>query len=451
MSHPQHIADGTQRSAWRTASRPKVWALPVVVVLVVMGVLASMYLASSIHASDNLKSFPVAVVDQDTGTTLPDGTEQNVGEQLAHGIVTGVDDQKFDIQQLSLDEAETQMDDGDLYGAIVIPKTFSSDLQDFASSATTSDAVDTPEVTVLTNPRTGTGTTPIVTSMGTTALTQARTTVGEQLVDATQQALGSAGAPALSGAAHAALAQPYTIDVTAYHPLPDGTGNGLSPFYYALLIVLAGFTGSLIVNTFVDSSLGFVPSEMGPRYELGKHSGLSRFATLVLKWTIMAGVAVTVSGLYLGVSYALDMPIDHPWILLGYSAAMVWAVAVVAQTISAIFGGIGMLINLFIFVIFSLPSAGGTFPPEATPGLFRWLGSFEPMHQIYLGTRSVLYLDGTWDSGLGRSLLFGAAAVVVGLVVGWLTMRHYDRQGYGRGHQLHAAGHATAPAPALEG
>ncbi|EUA91800.1 conserved transmembrane domain protein [Mycobacterium ulcerans str. Harvey] len=49
-----------------------------------------------------------------------------------------------------------------------------------------------------------------------------------------------------------------------YNPLPNGTGNGLSAFYYALLLLLAGFTGSIVVSTLVDSLLGYVPAEFGP-------------------------------------------------------------------------------------------------------------------------------------------------------------------------------------------
>jgi uncharacterized phage infection (PIP) family protein YhgE len=87
-----------------------------------------------------------------------------------------------------------------------------------------------------------------------------------------------------------------------------------------------------------------------------------------------------------------------------------------------------------VFVIFSLPSAGGTIPLEATPPLFRWLGSFEPMHQIYLGARSILYFDGTIDAGLGRALLFCGAAAILGVVMGLVATTIYDRRNLTRIH-----------------
>jgi uncharacterized phage infection (PIP) family protein YhgE len=142
----------------------------------------------------------------------------------------------------------------------------------------------------------------------------------------------------------------------------------------------------------------------------------------------MAVLALLVAALYLAVSAALGMPIANPLLLWLFSASAILAVALVAQTIIAIFGSIGLIVNLFVFVIFSLPSAGGTIPLEATPPLFRWLGSFEPMHQIYLGTRSILYFDASADSGLGRSLLFCAGAAVLGVVIGLIATTIYDRR-----------------------
>ena len=56
--------------------------------------------------------------------------------------------------------------------------------------------------------------------------------VGERLI--AQVAAQTGGAP-LAGAAEVGLATPIDIESTVYNPLPNGTGNGLSAFYYALL------------------------------------------------------------------------------------------------------------------------------------------------------------------------------------------------------------------------
>jgi YhgE/Pip-like protein len=416
----------------RPLANARLWAFPIVVVLIVAGFLSAMYLGGTINSSTSLKGFPIAIVNDDKPVATASGT-LDAGKQIAQKLESGIDSHKFAVSRLTLAEAKSRMSKGTLYGAIVIPSNLSSGLVSLAGSTVNATAAPKPVITVLTNPRAGTSIPGIVTTLANAALGKVNSAVGTQLVSSTTAELTAAGhAAAMTGAATALLESPITVNITPYHALPEGTGGGLSAFYYALLLVLAGFTGSMIVSTLVDGSLGFVPSEFGPVYAVARHSGLSRRATLGMKWAIMAVLALLVAGLYLAVSAALGMPIGHPLLLWAYSAAAILAVALVAQTIIAIFGSIGLIVNLFVFVIFSLPSAGGTIPLEATPALFRWLGSFEPMHQIYLGTRSILYFDAASDSGLGRALLFCGAAAVLGVVIGLVATRIYDRRNLAR-------------------
>jgi YhgE/Pip-like protein len=428
----------------RPLANPRLWAFPIVVVIIVAGFLSAMYLGGTINSSTSLKGFPIAIVDEDSPVPTPSG-QLDAGKQIADKLVSGVDHDKFAVSRMSLAEATTRMDKGTLYGAIVLPSDLSARLVALAGSTTSANVVAKPAITVLTNPRAGTAIPGIVTTLANAALAKVDTTVGTQLVSTTRTELSAAGHPeAMTGAATALLSSPITIQITPHHPLPEGTGGGLSAFYFALLLVLAGFTGSMIVSTLVDGSLGFAPSEFGPVYSVARHSGLSRRATLGVKWAIMFVLALVVAALYLAVSSALGMPISHPLLLWAFSAAAILAVALVAQTIIAIFGSIGLIVNLFVFVIFSLPSAGGTIPLEATPPLFRWLGSFEPMHQIYLGARSILYFGRGIDAGLGRALIFCGAAAILGVVVGLVATTIYDRRNLTRVHPL--AKESTLPA-----
>ena len=65
-----------------------------------------------------------------------------------------------------------------------------------------------------------------------------------------------------------------------------------------------------------------------------------------------------------------------------------------------------------------LPSSGGTIPLEATPSLYRWLGEFEPMHQIYRGVRAIIFFGASGDAGLIHAVWMTFAGLVIGLVVG---------------------------------
>jgi uncharacterized phage infection (PIP) family protein YhgE len=79
-----------------------------------------------------------------------------------------------------------------------------------------------------------------------------------------------------------------------------------------------------------------------------------------------------------------------------------------------------------------LPSAGATVPLQAAPQFFGWLANFEPMHQVFLGTRALLYLDGKADAGLSRALMMTAIGLVIGLLLGAVITYLYDRRGYHR-------------------
>ncbi|MGY5764765.1 YhgE/Pip domain-containing protein [Brachybacterium sp. DNPG3] len=426
---------GRRASTRSPLRRIGLWLAPTLVVAAVMSALAGAYLGGSLNSSESIADFPLAIVDEDAGAVLPDGTTLDAGEQVASGILAGIDAERFDVQVLTLAEAEAQMDEGALYGAIVLPETFSADLLAWATgSVLPGEEIVRPQATVLTNTRAGTAAATIAGTAGTAALDAAAEQLGIQLTAMVAQQQEQAGlSTPLTATAAAALAAPLTITVEAHDPLPDGTGGGLSAFYYALLIVLAGFTGSVMANTLIDARLGFLPTEFGPLYRLERSSGISRRTTLLIKWGVGALIAVVVSALYVGISAALGMPIDDPWLLWGFGVATIFAVSMIVQAINALVGNAGMLINMIVFIVLGLPSAGGTLPVEATPRFFRWLSGFEPLHQIYLGTRSLLYYGGTWESGLGRSLLAAAIMAVLGLAIGLVGVTAYDRTRHVRG------------------
>jgi YhgE/Pip-like protein len=449
MAHPAHLAPaGVQR---KLLSHPSAWAVPTVVVMLICAIMSMLYLGGSVNPNLHIKGFPVAVVNQDAGTTLPDGTAVDVGESTAQAITSGVDAEQFDVRSLTLEKAQEQMGRGELYGAIVLPADLSSDLIAYAGAAARGETASQPVVEVLTNPRIGAAATATVTRLGESAFSTAETQIGQQLQALVQQtgaaqAAATGSRPAqLSGLAAAALEAPLDVQVNAYQPLPDGTGGGISAFYYVLLLVLAGFTGSMTAGTLIDSRLGFTPTEVGPRFMLLPHSGISRRATLIFKWVVMALIALGVSGLYLAVSQVLDMPVDHPVLLWAFGAAAIFSVATLAQAIQATVGSLGMIVNLFIFIILAMPSAGATIPLEMLPDFFRWLATFEPMHQLYLGTRSILYFDATAESGLIQGFIATAVFTAIGLLVGLAATTFYDRKGL----QRRAADPVTASEPGI--
>ncbi|MCC3333063.1 YhgE/Pip domain-containing protein [Nocardia abscessus] len=414
-------------------TRVRTWTRPVVVVTLLMALLSVMYLGYVVNPEKNLHDLPLAVVNQDVGDTLG-GQPANVGDQITEALTANVPADKVDLRVLGVPEAQRLLRDGKIYGAIVIPSDFTKRLAILGAASVVSGKVERPVITIETNPRTGTYATQITLRIAEQALEKVDASVGKQLTDTVDAQLRSSGTapPPLSGASQLLLADPIDVVIAPYRPLPEGTGGGLSAFFYTLLILLAGFTGAMIIHTMVDASLGFTPTEYGPWYVHYPPTPISRVRTLLLKWGVLAVVAPIVSAVFLAVATALDMPIDRALLLFLYSTFAILAVGVTALSILAAFGAVGMLVNLILFIVLGLPSAGGTVPIEATPTYFAWLSTFEPMHQVFLGIRAILYFEARGAAGLERGIWMALLGLVIGLCFGAAVTIFYDRKGLAR-------------------
>jgi YhgE/Pip-like protein len=418
--HPDDVpqSDFAKPKATRTV---RFWTVPIVVTLIVLAALAAFYLGGILRPMTNLRHFPIAVVNEDAGPT---------GAQVVKGLLSGFEnDTAYDVRVLSHNDAKNQLDTAQVYGVAVIPPNFSSKLQAFAKSALNPGRVERPIIVVSTNPRAGTLGASIANQTLTRAITMVDHRLGERL---SQEVAQQAGAGHLPAAVTLMLLNPIQVESTVHDVLPDGTGNGLSAFYYSLLLVLAGFTGSIVVSMLVDSMLGFVPAEFGPVYRFAEQAKISRFRTLLIKWALMVVLALLTSAAYMLIASRLGMPIPQILPLWLFGAFAIAAVGITSTSLIAVLGSLGLLVSMFVFVILGLPSAGATVPLEATPQLFDWLAKFEPMHHIFLGARALLYLNGQPAAGLSHALTMTTIGLVIGLLLGGIATWIYDRRGYHR-------------------
>ncbi|WP_083874634.1 YhgE/Pip domain-containing protein [Nocardia paucivorans] len=425
---------GRDHAATRRRLRIRSWLSPVAVVTLLMALLATTYLGYVVRPEDNLHDFPIALVNRDEGDKLGD-RQLDIGDQITEALMTKIPADKIDLRVVGITEAQNMQRNGDIYGAIIIPSDLTKRLAILGTASVVPGEVSRPVITVQTNPRTGTYATQIMLRIADQAMEQVNAEVGRQLTETVRAQLDStpgASAPQLSGASRLALEKPIEVVIDPYRPLPDGTGDGLSAFFYTLLLLLAGFTGAMIINIMVDSALGFTPTEYGPWYVHYPPTPLSRLRTLLMKWGTLAVAAPIVSAVFLGVTALLDMPVDRPLALFLYSTLAILAVGVTALSVLAAFGSAGMLLNLIVFVVLGLPSAGGTVPIEATPRYLSWLATFEPMHQIFLGVRAVLYFNAHGASGLERGTWMAVFGLAFGLIFGALVTAFYDRKGMTR-------------------
>jgi uncharacterized phage infection (PIP) family protein YhgE len=418
--HPPPQPAGSRLANPKATRTVWFWTVPIVVALAVLSALAAFYLGGILRPMTNLRHFPIAVLNEDAGPT---------GAQVVKGMQSGFDNDAYDVRILNHDQAKQQMDNAQIYGVAVIPPNFSSKLQAYAKSALTPGRVDRPIIVVSTNPRAGTMGASIAGQTLQRAIAVVDHLIGKQLSQEVAQ--HTRRAPE-AGAVALMLANPIEVKSTVHNALPDGTGNGLSAFYYSLLLLLAGFTGSIVISMLVDSMLGFVPAEFGPVYRFAEQVKISRFRTLLIKWALTVVLALLTSAGYILIATKLGMPIQNILALWLFGVFAIAAVGITSTSLIAILGALGLLVSMFVFVILGLPSAGATMPLQATPSFFGWLAKFEPMHQVYLGARALLYLDGRADAGLTQSLELTAVGLVIGLLLGGIVTRIYDRRGYHR-------------------
>ncbi|QLY34354.1 DUF3533 domain-containing protein [Nocardia huaxiensis] len=401
------------------------------VVTLLAALMGTMYLGYTSDPEKNLHDFPVALVNQDDGDVV-DGRAVNVGNQIAEALIDKVPSDKVDLRLVGINEAQRELKEGQIYGAIVIPSDFSKRLSILAAASVVPGDIERPVITVHTNPRAGTYASGIVQRFSDRAMAEVNATVGTQLTEQVKAALQpapGAAATELSGAARLQLAKPIDVEVGPYRPLPEGTGQGLSAFFYTLILLFAGFSGAMILHAMVDNVLGYAPAEYGPWYRFIEPVAISRWRTLLAKWAMAALTAPVISGIFLGIASLMNMPIDHPLPLFLYGSLAVAAVSITGLSVLAAFGTAGLLINMIVFVILGLPSSSGTIPIEATPRYIAFLADFEPMHQIYLAVRAILYFDGHLTAGLGTGLWMTLFGLALGLLLGTIATHTYDLRG----------------------
>jgi YhgE/Pip-like protein len=410
-----------------------VWVAALVVGSLVVAAMAALYIASATDPLAHLSGLPVAVVNQDRGATV--GTQRfEVGQQIEAGLLAApaVTD-RLRLEVLTLSQAEQAMDRDGLYATVVIPPGLTDNLLTAvglhpvggagAVGVASAGGVGTaPQVEIVIDQRAGTVGTSLATGILQPALAVASHQIGRQLAPLVPT---GSQAPATS----LLLANPVTVTTVQYRPLPDNAGLGLNAFYIALLTLMCGFIGATIVNSVVDSALGYATTDLGPRWRQRQPVPINRWQTLLIKWAIIVAATAVLTAVMLLVAWAVGMDMPYPWLLWAFTWLCALSVGIGTIALFAMAGNYGQLIGLLVFVYAGLASAGGTVPVEALPGFLRTLSYVEPLRQVLAGTRSILYFDAQGVAGLTRGTVAAASGLAFWLVVGGVVVRWYDRKG----------------------
>ncbi|MFB8242937.1 YhgE/Pip domain-containing protein [Kitasatospora purpeofusca] len=423
LPEPRRPEPPTGVKARRVLRNPRIWVVPGILVGLLSLLMSLLYLGGILDPRGDLHNLPIALVNTDRGATVA-GQQQNLGEQVVTGIATAPG-QGDAVAWRQLDEAtaQEQLASGKIYGALRVPPEFTATV---AALGGASERPARPTVLQYTNPGVG--------SLGSSLAAQ----IGQQAVHQASQALGAklAALPQAQGAGDAArllIADPIALSTTVGHPIGNRSGLGLSAFYYTLLLVLAGFFGANIIGNGVDVALGYADNEVGPWRARHPVVPISRTSTLAVKCAMSVGLSLLTSSLImLAAAVILDMDADHLPLLWIFSVCASSAVGLGVQAINAAFGGLGLLISMFVFIVLGLPSSGATIPLDALPSFYRFLSLFEPMRQLTDGVRAILFFDAQADAGLTRAWVWIAIGTVAALLFGFAMTRYYDRKGLHR-------------------
>jgi len=86
-------------------------------------------------------------------------------------------------------------------------------------------------------------------------------------------------------------------------------------------------------------------------------------------------------------------------------------VAWAAAALQVLFGPVGTLIVIIVFVIFGAPAAGGTVPRPFLPSFWGTIGPYLPPGAGTTAVRNTIYFGG---NGIGRALIVLGVYLVVG-------------------------------------
>lgn len=141
-------------------------------------------------------------------------------------------------------------------------------------------------------------------------------------------------------------------------------GRGLAPMFFSIALWVLGISAFMLLRPVNARSL------------MGRGSNLR---VALASWLPMGTVSVVAAWIMLGVSWVgLGLDPVHPWLMI----AMVTLVAVCFSVVAHLLrtsAGLVATAALLVLLIVQLTTAGGTYPAEILPPLFRVLHPWSPM------------------------------------------------------------------------
>lgn len=203
----------------------------------------------------------------------------------------------------------------------------------------------------------------------------------------------------------ATLASPVDVATENLHPAVT-YGRGLTPFFFAIALVVFGITAFLILRPVSTRALASRAGHL----------------TVALAGWLPPAIACAVGGLVLFVVLDVFLGLDpvHTWGMIGLVVLAALAFTAIAHLLRTWLGGVASAVIL-VLLLLQLTTSAGTYPYETLPGFFRALHPLLPMTYFVDGLR-VTITGGNGDHLL-RSVLVLGGFLVVSLALTTLVVR----------------------------
>ncbi|MDY4501842.1 DUF3533 domain-containing protein [Lactobacillus johnsonii] len=354
-----------------------VW-LPILVALFI-GAYFSITAIPSTHMKVN--DLPIAIVNEDQGTTGKNLTKQITTKNSSNSSKMSIKWTVFNSQEDLLKEMNKEK----YYGAIVIHKNFSSNLQSLMTPNPKKA-----KLKIIINQ--GMGTT--ITTQVNTALTemthQINTALGKQLLQTLSKKM-----PAIPAEMASNLTNPLTIETEKINKTGD-LANGGAHFFQSVWL---GCLGTSMLLGFAFSKIKFKSLR-----EKFSALGVQLLSAIISSFVIGYGV------IYLQ-STILNVTIPNFTLLGLFLSLCAFSFIIFINGVESWVG----LISIPVFMLllfFAAPLL--TAIPESLNGFYSTLSNWLPMSYMYRGVKSIMYFNNSPSQSIIMGLIY---TIIVGLIL----------------------------------
>ncbi|MDQ0273828.1 YhgE/Pip domain-containing protein [Cytobacillus purgationiresistens] len=372
--------------------KQKLTGLSPLIVLIVI-VIFSLTIVPSI--SPVPKNLPIAIVNEDSGVVLPNGTNLNVGDIAVENILQASAESAEDsavkwIKAADLKEVNKGMGKKEYYAALVIPENFSQKQATLQTGAPESATVD-----ILINQGMNTPAANLASQILNSIVDNLNMKVRQDTFNGLEQAKAS-----LTPKQAEVLASPIIKKITNVNEIGDHSANGNVPVSLFQPIWMASLIGAILL---------FVSNK-----NMTFHSRKDKFSSKIAQ--LCAGIILSLTagfGLTLFADGALGLEVPK---IIDTSLFVAVSYLAFFLMISAVLAWVGLAgVPIFALILFfGAPLLA--MAPELMPTFYQdWIYPWLPMRFMTDGLRELFFFEKgfSWSHSVSTLVWIGACSLLI--------------------------------------